>query len=88
MSDRAKRGVAAALLVLAALLAVGAVVLWTQASDDAEAANLAHDYAEAISGRPSPDEEPDRVPALVAGAVAAVCALGGAVLLAGSKPEG
>lgn len=82
MSAAARRTLAVALIVGAAVLAVVALLLWKQASDDADADALANDYAEASGADPFLDEDPDRTPALVAGGVAAVLFIAGVIVIA------
>ena len=75
-------------LVLTALvLVVTAVVLWQAETDDTDNEAQAREYAEAISGQPFDDPEPDRTAPLALGAASAVLVLGGIVLVASPSPD-
>lgn len=87
MTEHGKRAAGIWLIVLAVILAIAAAVLWSDASDEAAADQLANEYAEALGGEPASEVEPDRAPALAGGGVAAVLFLGGVILLAGSRPD-
>jgi hypothetical protein len=82
MTSPTRRGIGVALVASAAVLVALALVLWTRASDDAEAATLADQYAEVLGAGPAEEVEPDRTPALLAGGVAAVLFVSGVVVLA------
>lgn len=84
MTREGKRTAGVLLLVVAALLAVGAVVLWGKASDDAEADRLEAGYTQAITGEAVEADDANRVPSLALAGVAAVSFLGGVIFLAAS----
>jgi hypothetical protein len=84
MTDR--RRAATAMIVASVLLALCAFLLWAKASRDAKDENLTRDFAEAISGQPLDDVEPNRAPALTAATVGGLLFLGGVILLASTPP--
>lgn len=77
-----RRLLGVALLVAALVLAVAALVIWQGDSDDAEKAQLAEEYRAAIDGdAPVDQDDPSRAGPVALGAMAAVAALGGLIVL-------
>lgn len=81
------RRVGVALIALGVVLALAVIPLWSNATDDAERKTLANDYAEAISGTPFEDVEPDRTVPIAVGVVGAVVFLAGVILVAVPRPS-
>lgn len=81
MTNTARHAIALGLIVSAVVLVALALVLWTRASDDAEAVELTDQYAEVLGSGPAEEVEPDRTPAMLAGGVAAVLFVSGVVVV-------
>ena len=65
------------LLTLAGILAIAAVLLWQQASQDAENERITTAYSTAITGEPADGPVPNRTPALItlgAAGITVICA--------------
>lgn len=82
MTNAQRRGTAAAMIAAAIFCLIAAGYLWQHESAQADDAQLVEEYRAAIDGDFPEDIEPDRVPAIALGAVAAVVFLGGILLFA------
>lgn len=67
-------------MALGLILGLAVIPLWASETHDAERKDTAHDYAEAISGVPFDDVEPDRTIPIAVGVVGALLFLAGVVV--------
>lgn len=79
------RRVGGVLIVAAFVLALAGLMLWTQATKNAEDEQLANEYARAL-GADFDDPEPNRTPALACFAIAGLATICGTIVLSRDRP--